>query len=169
LSRTPFLNPPPSQGDPLDRCERGELGGGLGEGGGIATEFYHPFKQPQRVVHITLRETLAAIHSLTFVTRQCPSPVKFLLKSDSTVTKSVVSKRSIKAKLNEPVQQVLAQLARGALRCSRVCAERDQQSGQTVEDTVDTKRLDHQGGCPGVGVALGGPQAQHRCFRGRQS
>jgi len=36
-----------------------------------------------------------------------------------------------------------------------------------MENTNDTRRLDHIGGFPGVGVAPDGPQAHHRCFRGR--
>jgi len=55
---------------------------------------------------------MAAIYSLTSVARQCPYPVTFLLKTDSTVTKAIINKGSRKAKLNEPPRQALAQLAR---------------------------------------------------------
>jgi len=55
--RTPFHNPSllPSQGDPMDRCERGELRGGLGEEGDTATEFHHTFTHTQRVMNMTLK------------------------------------------------------------------------------------------------------------------
>jgi len=72
----------------------------------------HPTHYP-RVMHITLKENLAAIFLFTIVARQCPSPFTFRLKTESTVTRSVVNKGSRKAKLNEPVRQVLAQLAKG--------------------------------------------------------
>jgi len=36
-----------------------------------------------------------------------------------------------------------------------------------MENTNDTRRLDHVGFFSGVGVAPDGPQAHHRCFRGR--
>jgi len=55
----------------------------------------------------------------------------------------------------------------GALSGGRICAGGDQPSGQTVTDNHNTKRLDHPRGCPG-GVAPDGPQAHHRCLRGRQ-
>jgi len=63
-----------------------------GKTGGEANEFHHPFIHNQRALHITLKETLAAVYSLTVFARQCPYPVTFLLKTDSTVTKAVVNK-----------------------------------------------------------------------------
>jgi len=138
----PHSATPSSQSDPFDGCERGELGGGgLGEWWGKANEFSHPFSHNQRVLHIILRETQGAIYSLTVLARQCP--VTFLLKTDSTVTKAVVKKGSRKAKLNEPVRQVLALLERGALSGGRICPRRDQSSRQTIEDSDYTKRPDH--------------------------
>jgi len=86
----PHSETPSTESDPLDRCERGEMGWGEGweKTGGKTNQFDQPFSHNQRGLHITLKETLAAIYSLTFVARQCPYPVTFLLKSDSTVTRA---------------------------------------------------------------------------------
>jgi len=64
---------------------------------GTSKKFHHPFTHNQRIMHITVRETLTTIFSFTIVARKCPSPVTFLLKTDSAVIISVVNKRSRKA------------------------------------------------------------------------
>jgi len=73
-----------------------------------STEFHHPFTHNQRVTHISVKETVAAIYSLTIVERRCPSPLTFLLKTESTVIRSFVNKGSRMAKLNRLERKVMA-------------------------------------------------------------
>jgi len=70
----------------------GENWGGVWEkAGGTATEFHHPFPHNQRAMHITPKETLTAIYSITVFAKQCPSPATFLLKTDSTVPSTLAA------------------------------------------------------------------------------
>jgi len=71
--------------------------------------------------------------------------VKFLLKTDSTETKAVENKGSRKAKLNEPLRQVLAQLARKRHSVVAEYVPGVTPSGQTVTYSDNTKRLDDPG------------------------
>jgi len=103
--------PPPSQVDPLDRCERGELGGVRENEGAPQPNFTTPSH--------TIRESCTSHlkkHSQQFsltVHDRALLPATFLLEAESTVTRSVVNKGSIKPKGNEPVREVLTQLAKG--------------------------------------------------------
>jgi len=55
----------------------------------------------------------------------------------------------------------------GARSGGGVCAGSNQPSGQTIENTTDTKRLAHDGRFLRGGVALDGALAHHRCLGGR--
>jgi len=87
----PFHNPP-SQGDPLDGCERRILGGGLGEEG-VHLNRISPVihTQSECNAHHTKRDTRSYLFPNN-LRKTMPLPRNLLAKIDSTVTKSVVNK-----------------------------------------------------------------------------
>jgi len=156
--------PPPSQSDPLGGCGRGKLGGGLGERRGHRNRMIPP--RPN--VHITLKKNARSHLFINSRRKTVPLPRKVLAKNRLKRDKSRRDQWVKKGKASRTGATGTSRIGKGGvLSAGRLYTGSDQLSGRTIEDTNDTKRLDHPGGCPGGGVAPDGPRAHHRCLRGR--
>jgi len=96
-----------------------------------------------------------------------PLPSNVLAKNRLNREKRRREQRVNKGKAKRTSATGPGPIGKGGLSGDRICTRGHQTSGQNFEDTNDTKRLDHPGGCPGGCVAPDWPQAHHRCLRGR--